>query len=125
MAELVDALDLGSGFARSEGSSPFIRILDYQNTLNSRESFIDSKRYQWIWESSHQSVVCEFLVMKTIAEFLQALIMPAPIAPEIIRAKAHELWKAQGGGIINPDANWQAAIEQIRSTEKIGRRSFF
>jgi hypothetical protein len=26
MAELVDAPDLGSGFARSEGSSPFIRI---------------------------------------------------------------------------------------------------
>jgi hypothetical protein len=28
MAELVDAPDLGSGFARSEGSSPFIRILN-------------------------------------------------------------------------------------------------
>ncbi len=27
MAELVDAPDLGSGFARSEGSSPFIRIM--------------------------------------------------------------------------------------------------
>jgi hypothetical protein len=27
MAELVDAPDLGSGFSRSEGSSPFIRIL--------------------------------------------------------------------------------------------------
>jgi hypothetical protein len=27
MAELVDAPDLGSGFARSEGSIPFIRIL--------------------------------------------------------------------------------------------------
>jgi hypothetical protein len=26
VAELVDALDLGSSFARSEGSSPFIRI---------------------------------------------------------------------------------------------------
>ena len=26
VAELVDAPDLGSGFARSEGSSPFIRI---------------------------------------------------------------------------------------------------
>jgi hypothetical protein len=26
MAELVDAPDLGSGFARSEGSSPFIRM---------------------------------------------------------------------------------------------------
>jgi hypothetical protein len=26
MAELVDAPDLGSGFARSEGSIPFIRI---------------------------------------------------------------------------------------------------
>ena len=28
MAELVDAPDLGSGFARSEGSSPFIRIFN-------------------------------------------------------------------------------------------------
>ncbi len=27
MAELVDAPDLGSGFARSEGSSPFIRTV--------------------------------------------------------------------------------------------------
>ena len=27
MAELADALDLGSSFARSEGSSPFIRIV--------------------------------------------------------------------------------------------------
>ena len=26
VAELVDALDLGSSFSRSEGSSPFIRI---------------------------------------------------------------------------------------------------
>jgi hypothetical protein len=26
MAELVDALDLGSSFSRSEGSSPFVRI---------------------------------------------------------------------------------------------------
>ena len=30
MAELVDAPDLGSGFARSEGSSPFIRILSFK-----------------------------------------------------------------------------------------------
>jgi hypothetical protein len=28
MAELVDALDLGSSFSRSEGSSPFVRIID-------------------------------------------------------------------------------------------------
>ena len=27
MAELVDALDLGSSFSRSEGSSPFVRIV--------------------------------------------------------------------------------------------------
>jgi hypothetical protein len=27
MAELVDALDLGSSFSRSEGSSPFVRII--------------------------------------------------------------------------------------------------
>jgi uncharacterized protein YjbI with pentapeptide repeats len=63
--------------------------------------------------------------MKTIVEFLQALIVPAPIAPEVIRAKAHELWKAQGGGNINPDANWQAAIDQLRLSEKLSRRNFF
>jgi uncharacterized protein YjbI with pentapeptide repeats len=63
--------------------------------------------------------------MKTIVEFLQALIVPAPIAPEIIRAKAYELWKAQGGGNINPDANWQAAIDQLRLSEKLSRRNFF
>jgi uncharacterized protein YjbI with pentapeptide repeats len=62
--------------------------------------------------------------MKTIVEFLQALIVPDPIAPEVIRAKAYELWKAQGGGNINPDANWQAAIAQLQSAEKLSRRSF-
>jgi len=55
---------------------------------------------------------------------LQSLIIPAPIAPEIIRAKAYE-WKAQGGGNINPDANWQTAIEQLRLSEKLSRRNFF
>jgi hypothetical protein len=30
MAELVDALDLGSSFSRSEGSSPFVRILSFK-----------------------------------------------------------------------------------------------
>jgi uncharacterized protein YjbI with pentapeptide repeats len=63
--------------------------------------------------------------MKTIGKFLQALISPPPIAPELIRAKAYEMWKAQGGGYINPDANWQAAIEQLQSAEKLSRRSFF
>ena len=33
MAELVDAPDLGSGFARSEGSSPFIRIFERLYTV--------------------------------------------------------------------------------------------
>jgi uncharacterized protein YjbI with pentapeptide repeats len=63
--------------------------------------------------------------MKTIVEFLQSLIIPAPIAPEVIRAKAHELWKSQGGGQIDPDANWQAAIEQLQLAEKLSRRNFF
>ena len=30
MAELVDAPVLGTGFARSEGSSPFIRMLTFE-----------------------------------------------------------------------------------------------
>jgi uncharacterized protein YjbI with pentapeptide repeats len=62
--------------------------------------------------------------MKTIVGFLQSLIIPDPIAPEIIRAKAYEMWKAQGGGNINPDANWQAAIEQLKLAEKLSRRNF-
>jgi uncharacterized protein YjbI with pentapeptide repeats len=62
--------------------------------------------------------------MKTIVKFLQSLIIPDPIAPEVIRAKAYEMWKAQGGGNINPDANWQAAIEQLRLAEKLSRRNF-
>jgi uncharacterized protein YjbI with pentapeptide repeats len=62
--------------------------------------------------------------MKTIVKFLQSLVSPDPIAPEVIRAKAYEMWKAQGGGNINPDANWQAAIEQLRLAEKLSRRNF-
>jgi len=62
--------------------------------------------------------------MKTIVESLQSLINPNPIPPELIRAKAYEMWKAQGGGNINPDANWQAAIEQLRLAEKLSRRNF-
>jgi hypothetical protein len=37
MAELVDAPVLGTGFARSEGSSPFIRILKPEES-NDRSS---------------------------------------------------------------------------------------
>jgi uncharacterized protein YjbI with pentapeptide repeats len=62
--------------------------------------------------------------MKTIVKFLQSLLIVDPIAPEMIRAKAYEMWKAQGGGYINPDANWQAAIDQLQSTEKLSRRNF-
>jgi uncharacterized protein YjbI with pentapeptide repeats len=63
--------------------------------------------------------------MKTIGNFWQSLTGANAIAPELIRAKAYEMWKAQGGGYINPDANWQAAIEQLQSAEKLSRRSFF
>ncbi len=62
--------------------------------------------------------------MITIVKFLQSLIVPDPIAPEIIRAKAYEMWKAQGGGNINADANWQAAIDQLNLAEKLSRRNF-
>jgi uncharacterized protein YjbI with pentapeptide repeats len=62
--------------------------------------------------------------MKTIVKFFQSLIVPDPIAPEVIRAKAYEMWKAQGGGNINPDANWQAAIDQLKLAEKLTRRNF-
>jgi hypothetical protein len=69
--------------------------------------------------------------MKTVVEFLQSLLIPDPIAPEIIRAKAYEMWKAQGGGEINPEANWQAAIlqgrryanEQLQLASKLSRRN--
>jgi uncharacterized protein YjbI with pentapeptide repeats len=62
--------------------------------------------------------------MKPLVKYLQTLIAPDPIAPEVVRAKAYELWKAQGGGNINPDANWQAAIDQLKLAEKLSRRSF-
>ena len=51
--------------------------------------------------------------MITIVKFLQSLVIPNPTPPEVIRAKAYEMWKAQGGGTINPDANWQAVIDQF------------
>ena len=62
--------------------------------------------------------------MNLIVAFFKSLFSPKPIAPEIVRAKAYEMWKAQGGGNINPDANWQAAIEQLRLAEKLSRRNF-
>jgi uncharacterized protein YjbI with pentapeptide repeats len=62
--------------------------------------------------------------MMSIVRFLQSLFTSTPIAPEVIRAKAYELWKAQGGGNINPDANWQAAIEQLKLAEQLSRRNF-
>ena len=39
MAELVDAPVLGTGFARSEGSSPFIRILTTSESANSLAAY--------------------------------------------------------------------------------------
>ena len=60
--------------------------------------------------------------MITIVKFLQSLVIPDPIAPEVTRAKAYEMWKAQGGGTINPDANWQAAIDQLELA-KIAQRA--
>jgi uncharacterized protein YjbI with pentapeptide repeats len=62
--------------------------------------------------------------MITIVKFLQSLVIPDPTPPEVIRAKAYEMWKAQGGGTINPDANWQAAIDQLKLAEKLSRRNF-
>jgi uncharacterized protein YjbI with pentapeptide repeats len=63
--------------------------------------------------------------MKTIGDFWQSLTGNKAIAPELIRAKAYEMWKAQGGGTVDPDANWQAAIAQLQSAEQLSRRSFF
>jgi hypothetical protein len=50
MAELVDAPDLGSGFARSEGSIPFIRTLKNRSTFRGgailiRMRFIPGKKH--------------------------------------------------------------------------------
>ncbi len=56
--------------------------------------------------------------MRSIVLLFQSLFRSPPIATEIIRAKAYEIWKAQGGGTINPDANWQAAIVQLELAEK-------
>ena len=57
-------------------------------------------------------------------QFFKTLFASNSAAPEIIRAKAFDLWKAQGGGNINPEANWFAAIEQLRLQEQLSRRSF-
>jgi uncharacterized protein YjbI with pentapeptide repeats len=62
--------------------------------------------------------------MKKILQFLKSLFVANPISPEIVRAKAYEMWKAQGGGTVDPDANWQAAIEQLQLAEKLSRRNF-
>ncbi len=44
MAELVDAPDLGSGFARSEGSIPFIRTLKNRSTVRGGAIFCGDDR---------------------------------------------------------------------------------
>ncbi len=62
--------------------------------------------------------------MIKIVSWLNSLFSANPIAPEIVRAKAYEMWKAQGGGTVDPDANWQAAIEQLQLQEKLSRRNF-
>jgi hypothetical protein len=62
--------------------------------------------------------------MQSIVSFFQSIFRSPPIPPEIIRAKAYEIWKSQGGGTINPDANWQAAIAQLELAEKLSRRNF-
>jgi uncharacterized protein YjbI with pentapeptide repeats len=62
--------------------------------------------------------------MIKLGSWLKSLFSTNPIAPEIVRAKAYEMWKAQGGGIVDPDANWQAAIAQLQLQEKLTRRNF-
>jgi hypothetical protein len=62
--------------------------------------------------------------MIKIGSWFKSIFSANPIAPEIVRAKAYEMWKAQGGGIVDPDANWQAAIEQLQLQEKLTRRNF-
>ncbi len=62
--------------------------------------------------------------MKSIVKFIKSLFAVNSIPPEIIRAKAYEIWKAQGGGTVDPDANWQAALCQLQLAEKLSRRNF-
>ena len=62
--------------------------------------------------------------MISIIKFLQSLVIPDPVPPEVIRVQAYEMWKAQGGGTINPDANLQAAIDQLKLAEKLSQRNF-
>ena len=114
MAELVDAPVLGTGFARSEGSSPFIRIWAYFD--KEYPSQLAGVLYLYV------SFWLKLSAMITIIKFLRSLVIPDPIAPEVIRAKAYEMWKAQGGGTINPDANWQAVIDQLELA-KIAQRA--
>jgi uncharacterized protein YjbI with pentapeptide repeats len=62
--------------------------------------------------------------VKTIVNFWQSLFHLPPIPPEVVRAKAYEIWKAQGGGEHEPDANWEAAIAQLEWEQKVSRRNF-
>jgi uncharacterized protein YjbI with pentapeptide repeats len=62
--------------------------------------------------------------VKTIVNFWQSLFHIPPIPTELIRAKAYEIWKAQGGGESDPDANWEAAIAQVEWEQKVSRRNF-
>ncbi len=62
--------------------------------------------------------------MIKIVPWLKSLFSSDPIAPEIVRAKAYEMWKAQGGGTVDPDANWQAAIDRLQLADKLSRRNF-
>ena len=76
MAELVDALDLGSSFSRSEGSSPFVRIINMMSIVflynGLRGLLVSVKRFVgcssfllWvhIWQSSRidEGALCKLL----------------------------------------------------------------
>lgn len=62
MAELADAPDLGSGSERSEGSSPFIRIVNCKNIVGA-----GSPRFLWKNQDFYKPAVGTSALPCTIA----------------------------------------------------------
>jgi uncharacterized protein YjbI with pentapeptide repeats len=59
-----------------------------------------------------------------VLKSLIAKFRSRPIPEEVIRAKAQEIWKAQGSKTDDANANWQAAIAQLESERVLSRRNF-
>ncbi len=82
MAELVDAPDLGSGFARSEGSSPFIRIM----TKFQPWDVIPEAVVLWRFIETFRSVAIDLVCAESATAFSIVRLSPIHNHPAPIRA---------------------------------------